>query len=259
MPVITLTTDLGLKDHYVASIKGAIHTLCPDATVVDISHEVQPFDILQASFLIKNCYREFPPGTIHVLGINPDLTDDSPHVLVEIDQHFFVGADNGIFSLIFDKKPDNVYELNITPEQGAYTFPTKSIFVTAACHIAKGGSPEIIGKAIEGINQRGVFSAVPEPSIIKGMATYIDHYGNVISNIPEQLFNAYKSFEQFRVVLRREDYDITNISRSYHDVPEGERLALFSATGFLEIAINRGNASKLLGIKQNDIIRIEFS
>ena len=259
MPVITLTTDLGLKDHYVASIKGAIYTLAPDVTVVDISHEVQPFDILQASFLVKNCYRDFPPGTVHILGINPELADDSPHVLIEIDQHYFVGADNGIFSLIFDKVPDRVFELNITGEAGSFTFPTKSIFVMAACHIAKGGSPEIIGKEIDGLNQRGVFSAVPEPSIIKGMATYIDHYGNVISNIPEKLFQAYNSFDQFRIVLRREDYDITKIAKSYQDVPEGERLALFSATGFLEIAINRGNASKLLGIKQNDIIRIEFS
>ena len=259
MPVITLTTDLGLKDHYVASIKGSILTQAPQANIVDISHEVQPFDILQASFLIKNCYRDFPQGSIHILGINPDWDLNAKYLVVYTEGHYFISADNGIFSLIFEKYPDEIYELNIVPDKEHFTFPTKDVFVKAACHIANGGSLAIIGKQTDHYEQRGTFTAVPEETLIRGMAMYVDHYGNVISNISQSLFARYQSASSFRIILRREDYDITHLSENYNSVPEGERLALFSSSGFLEIAINRGNASKLLGIKQNDIIRVEFN
>ena len=259
MPVITLTTDLGTKDHYVASIKGAIYSQCPEARVVDISHDVHPFDILQASFLIKNCYLDFPKGSIHVIGINPEWNENTRHLVIEADDHYFIGADNGIFSLIFEKKPTAIFELNVTSDSEYNTFPTKDVFVKAACHIANNGSLPIIGKETENYEERGIFSAVPETTLIKGMAMYVDHYGNVISNISEKLFKQYQGFSSFRIILRREDYDISKIASTYNQVPEGERLALFSSTGYLEIAINKGNASKLLGIKQNDIIRVEFN
>jgi S-adenosylmethionine hydrolase len=258
MSVITLTTDLGLKDHYVASIKGSILTQFPQAQIVDISHEVQPFDILQASFLIKNCYADFPPGSVHILGINPGWDINAKYLVVAIKGHYFISADNGIFSLIFDQHPDEIYQLHLLPENEHFTFPTKDIFVKAACHILKGGALSIIGKKTTHYEQRGTFTAVPEETLIRGMAMYVDHYGNVISNISATLFERYQHASSFRIILRREDYDITQLSKSYNAVPEGERLALFSSSGFLEIAINRGNASKLLGIKQNDIIRVEF-
>lgn len=259
MPVITLTTDLGTRDHYVASVKGAIYSGCPEAKIVDISHEIHPFDILQASFLIKNCYADFPKGSIHILGINAEWAADTRHLVVLVEGHYFIGADNGIFSLIFDRKPEEIYELTLSSSSPYMTFPTKDVFAKAACHIANKGSLQIIGRLTEEYEHRGTFSAVPEPTLIRGMAIYVDHYGNVISNITEQLFRQYRNSTSFRIILRREDYDITHISGTYSEVPEGERLALFSSSGYLEIAINRGNASKLLGIRQNDIIRIEFN
>lgn len=258
MSVITLTTDLGLKDHYVASIKGSILTHVPQAQIVDISHQVQPFDILQASFLVKNCYADFPRGSVHILGVNPGWDGTARYIAAIVDGHYFITADNGLVSLIFDRAPDEIYELNISAENDHHTFPTKAIFVKAACHILKGGELALIGTKTTTYEQRGTFTAVPEETLIRGMAMYVDHYGNVISNINEALFARYRHASSFRIVLRREDYDITQLSKRYNDVPEGERLALFSSSGFLEIAINRGNASKLLGIKQNDIIRIEF-
>ncbi len=264
MAIITLTTDMGLKDYYVASVKGAILSQFPEAVIVDISHDVPPFNIAQASFVIRNAYKDFPKGTVHIIGVNPDADMDTHHLAVEFDGHYFVGADNGIFSLLFDKPLEHIFELSITQDSDDLTFPTKHVFVKAACHIARGGTMEVIGKRIETIRQRELFRAVVEGSIIRGTVIYIDSYGNVITNITESLFKEVGKGREFSIYFRKADYDITRISQAYNEVPEGEKVALFSATGYLEIAINKGvegsggGANKLFGLKVNDTVRIEF-
>ncbi|MFN3918167.1 MAG: S-adenosyl-l-methionine hydroxide adenosyltransferase family protein [Flavobacteriales bacterium] len=264
MAIITLTTDMGIKDYYVASLKGSIYSQLQDITIVDISHHIPPFDIAQAAFVLKNCYRDFPKGTIHIMGVNPELGADVLHIIVEYSGQWFIGADNGIFSLLFDKQPEAVYELTILPEVDEYTFPTKSVFVKAACHIARGGTPEIIGKRIEKIQIRQIFRPVADEHAIRGGVQYIDEYGNVITNITKSLFNEVGKGRPFTIYFRRASYDINTISKSYNDVPEGEKVALFSSSGHLEIAINKGvegnggGANKLFGLKINDIVTIQF-
>jgi S-adenosylmethionine hydrolase len=264
MAIITLTTDMGLKDYYVASVKGAILSQYNEATIIDISHEIPPFDIATASFVIRNTYSDFPKGTVHIIGVNPEADVDTNHLAAEFDGHFFVGADNGIFSLLFDRTPDNVVELNLSQDTDELTFPTKDVFVKAACHLARGGTLEVIGRRTEEIRQRELFRAVVEGSIIRGQVIYIDGYGNVISNITESLFKEVGKGRPFTIYFRRASYDIHKIHNTYHDVPEGEKVALFSATGYLEIAINKGvegsggGANKLFGLKLNDTVRIEF-
>lgn len=258
MAIITLTTDLGLKDYYVSSVKGAILTEYPAAMIVDITHEVPAFDIQQAAFILKNAYPSFPEKTIHVIGVNAEADPDHPHVAVEINKHFFIGADNGIFSLLFDKVPEKIVELNIRQETDILTFPTRDVFVKAACHLARGGTMEIIGTPRKTIYERTLFRPVSESSMIRGTVIYIDSYKNVICNITKSLFKEIGKGRPFSIFFRRPDYNIDEISKAYNDVPEGEKLALFSSTGYLEIAINKGEASNLLGLKQNDTIRIEF-
>jgi len=258
MAIITLTTDLGSKDYYVASVKGAILSQTPDVSIIDITHDVPVFNFSKAAFIIKNCYQDFPEGTIHIIGVSSESSIDIPHVVVYKDGHYFIGADNGIFSLIFDSPPEKIVELNIMLDTDRVTFPTKDVFVKAACHIARGGTMEVIGKAKAELEVRTLFSAVSENNIIRGMASYIDHYGNIITNITEQLFKSYGRGRRFTIFFRNSNYEISHITDSYNSVPEGERVAMFSSTGFIEIAVNNGNASKLFGLKENDIIRIEF-
>ena len=129
MSIITLTTDLGLKDYYVSSIKASILNQYPDATIVDISHDVPKFDIAQAAFIVKNAMKDFPPGTIHILGVKPGASAATPHIAMYINGQYFIGADNGIFSLIFDQDPEKVVELTINQDTDLLTFPTKNIFV----------------------------------------------------------------------------------------------------------------------------------
>ena len=148
---ITLTTDMGLKDYYVATLKGAIYSELPDAKIIDISHNIPPFDITNAAFVIKNSFKHFPKNTIHVIGIDAEPSDLTRHIIVETQDQYFIGADNGIFSLIFDKQPDGVWEINLKTDGDEYSFPTKNIFIKAACHLARGGLPAVIGKPLDKI------------------------------------------------------------------------------------------------------------
>ena len=258
MAIVTLTTDLGLKDYYVGSLKGALLSQFPELQIVDISNEVKAFDILQAAIILKHCYRDFPDGTVHLVGVNPDSTEDMRHLAVLIHKQYFLIPDNGIISLIFDSKPDEVVELNLRRREEMITFPAKDIYVTAACHLARGGSLQVIGKNLREWKEGAMFRAISEEKLIRGMVIYIDHYGNVLTNIDQNLFRKANKYGAFSIQLRRAEYEISAISKAYSDVPPGEKLALFNTLGLLEISINQGNASKLLGLRQSDTIRIEF-
>tara|TARA_B100001769_G_C22088802_1_gene587145 strand:+ start:1104 stop:1916 length:813 start_codon:yes stop_codon:yes gene_type:complete len=258
MSIITLTTDLGLKDYYVAGIKGSILSQLPDATIIDVSHEIPAFNISVAAFCLKNCYKDFPEGSIHIIGVRPEADEFTKHLVIKHKGHYFIGADNGMFSLLFDETPEEIFDINIVSDEDKRTFPTKNIFVTVACHIGRGGTLELIGSKIDSIKERTNFQPVIEEDVIRGMAMYIDSYGNVTTNITRSLFDIVGNHRDFSIVFRRSDYNIHELKFNYNEVPEGEKLALFSTNNHLEISINKGNASKLFGIKLSDIIRIEF-
>ncbi len=258
MPIITLTTDLGLKDYYVSAIKGAIYKQLEDVKIVDVSHYVKRFDITQAAFVIKNAFRDFPKGTVHILGIRPEQTEQISHVVVQYEDQYFIGADNGIFSLFLEKAPQKVVRLEIMSDSDSDTFPTRDVFVKAACHIARGGKPEVLGKAVNTLNQSTTPRPVVEDSLIRGSVMYIDSYGNVITNISKVQFHEVGKSRPFQIMFRMPGYEITEIHESYHEVIAGERLALFGSSGMLQIAINSGDASKLLGLDENSSISIQF-
>ncbi len=237
MTIVTLTTDLGLKDYYVGSLKGALHSECPDLQIVDLSHEVAPFDIMQASIVVKHCYRDFPEGTIHIIGVNPDVNEDTRHLVVYIHNQYFILPDNGIYSLIFDSKPDEVIALNLIQRTDLLTFPAKDIYVKAACHISRGGSLQVIGNQIDDMKERVMFRAVSEERLIRGIVIYIDHYGNALTNIDQNLFRQFNKYASFSIQLRLRKYEIKQIHKSYNEVPPGEKLAIFNTMGNLEISI----------------------
>lgn len=257
---------MGLRDFYVAAVKGAVYTQLPDAVVVDVSHHIPPFDIAQASFVLRNAYPHFPEGSVHIIGVNPelDLHEGIMHVLVRYKKHYFIGADNGIFSLLFDGQPDEIFELNLSQAVDDLTFPTKDVFVPAACHLLRGGTPEVIGQRRQRLKERSMFRPVVDKEAIKGSIIYIDSYGNAITNITRSLFREAVKGRSFRVVYGGSSDVIREISDAYNNVSEGERLALFGSGGYLEIAINRGargsggGADSLLGLHINQSVRIEF-
>lgn len=248
MPIITLTSDWGLSDHYVASVKGAILRRVPDATIIDITHLVRHFDIKHASFVLRNSFRQFPEGTIHIIGIDSIESKNHQHVVVYAEGHFFIGADNGIFSLILDGTPDKIISLEVLQDTGYYTFPSRDRFAKVACHLAEGKSIDELGSPIPALVPKSLYQPVTEGNNILGRVMYIDSYHNVFVNISEKLFRDTVQNRHFTINFRRDSYIISNIVKAYGDVPEGEMCALFASNGFLQIAINQGKAASLLGL-----------
>lgn len=257
MAIITLTTDLGSKDFYQAALKGSILSILPTANIVDITHEVPSFNISYAAFVLKNAYPYFPKNTVHLIGIDSVFNEKTKYLALRYKDHYFVGADNGIFSLLFDEKPDELVEINIMQDLKYLHFPLVDIFVKAAIHLAKGGKLKEIGVSTGDIEQRMLLHPVIERDIIRGSVIYIDTFCNVITNITKDLFTKIQRNRDFTLYFRKSE-TITQLSWHYNEVPEGEKLCLFGISNHLEIAINKGKASGLLGLHLSDIVRVEF-
>ena len=258
MTIITLTTDWGTGNHYAGAVKGALLRQIPGAIIVDISHEVPCYDILQASFTLRNAWRDFPAGSIHLIGVNTEAGIETPHLMVKYDDQYFIGADNGLFSLMFDKPPLIAIELDIMQDTDFFTFSTRDVFVKAAALVAAGKTPEEIGSPYQSFNERIAFKPVVYADKITGKVVFIDNYENVFINIDQKLFREVGKGRRFSIRLRLPGEVIEELHKSYSDVFPGEPLALFGATGFLEIAINQGKASSLLGLQMNDSVSVEF-
>lgn len=264
MAIITLLSDMGTRDHYVAAVKGAILSQLPDAVIVDISHSIAPFNNMHAAFVLRNAWREFPPGTIHIIGVNPEADARTAHVAVKHDGHYFIGADNGIFALLFEGKPVDVFELTMKLDTDHQTFPTKNIFVKAACHLGRGGTVEMLGRKLASVREQLSVRPVVMGDTVKGEVIHVDHYGNVVSNISRDLFNSVVKHRKFKISFGRPMHDIKQVHKTYSDVPHGERVAFFGDSGYLEIAINKGvtgsggGAAQLLGLHVTDAVRLEL-
>jgi len=275
MSIITLTTDFGTKDHFVGAVKGAIYSELPDAKIVDITHHISPFNITETAYIIKNSYKSFPDGTIHIVGVDSELSADNRHIALELDNHYFVCPDNGLICMITkDIKPKKVVEINIH-DRVESSFPVLDVFVQVACFISRGGSLGVIGKEIDSYKE--MIEIQPkvneEQNRISGGVIYIDNYGNVISNISKKQFAEVGKGRDFKITAAR--YTFTKIFSKYNEIVnpnasdprqfDGNRLALFNSAGYLEIAIYRSNlktvggASTLLGLGYRDTITIEFS
>jgi len=257
MAIITLTTDLGDKDIYQAALKGSILKLLPTVSIIDITNSVAAFDVQQAAFILKNSFYYFPDNTVHLIGIDTVYSDETKYLAVHYKNHYFVGADNGIFSLMFDKEPTEIVEINIMQDLKFLHFPLADIFVKAACHLASGGKINEIGIPVSGIEKKMNLQPVIEKNLLKGAVIYIDSFQNVITNITKDIFNRVQQGRRFTLYFKRNE-TINHLSWHYNEVPEGEKLCLFGISDHLEIAINKGNASGLLGLTLGDSVIIEF-
>ena len=274
MSIIALTTDFGLKDHYVGALKGKIYSEFLEAKLVDISHDIDPFNISQASYIIGAAYASFPKGTVHIIAVDMELNVENSHVAVEWNNQFFIAADNGILSILTQKiKPQSIFEINIHDR-----FPTNptdiDVFVRVACHIAKGGTLNVIGKAIESLKQITELrtSVSDDGKVLKGIVNYIDNYGNAVTNISKKIFEEIQKGRSFEINFKNKN--IKTIFARYSDIGlsgnypltkyASSMLAVFNEAGFLEIAIFRsnpngvGSANSLLGLNYRDVISVAF-
>ncbi len=253
-PVVTFISDLGQDDYYVAAIKGAILSEAGLLHMVDITHNVKTFNIVQGAFIFKNTWQNFPKGTIHLLSINNYYDKYITFLAIHYQGHYFIGPDNGIFALIFDEKPKNIYELDF--DQGS-EFPLKDLYAHAVSYISKSFAFHEIGMPVEEITQRISLQPVVTKDQIRATVVHIDHFENVIVNVSRTVFKKACQDRKFALFFKRND-PIRQISTSYQDVPVGETICFFNSADFLEIAINMGKAASMHGLRVDDHIQIDF-
>ena len=273
MKVITLTTDMGLHDHYVASLKGTILCSLEDVKIVDISHSVRPFDIAEAAYHLRSCFRDFPKGTVHVIGVDSEPiinfsgTDGSFPAVLFFEGYYFISCDNGFFgAFLGENRPESFWRIeDVLSNKKLFTFPTKNVLLAAALSILNNEDPTTFAVPSTSYKSALIPTAITETNLIKGYVIHIDNYGNAITNISRSLFDLYGEETPFVVYFKKKDYYIDVISPAYNEVPQGEKVAIFNANDLLEIAINRGangstgGAEQLFGLRVNDMIRVEFT
>ncbi len=257
MSIVTLTTDWNTDDYYSGALKGKILGQCSQIQIVDISHQVPAFDISHAAFVLRNSYHNFPPGSIHIIGVNTEGGEDMPFLLIDYNNHYFIGTDNGIFGLMFSEEPQKIIALNSPKELQSFTSFT--VFADTACKIASGEKPESLGKTVKEFQQRIPIRAAIDKNVLTGSVIYIDSFRNAITNISRELFDRIGEDRNFEIFVQSNHYVIKKINRYYHETPAGEILALFNSVGLLEVALNKGNAADLLGLSKNSIVRVKFA
>ncbi|RLD34748.1 MAG: hypothetical protein DRJ02_07825 [Bacteroidetes bacterium] len=256
MAILTLTSDWGTRDYYAGAVKGRILSQLPETTIVDITHEIEPFNSIEAAYIIKNTFKNFPDGSVHLIGMNTEESISRPHTVAFYDDHYFIGTDDGIFSMIFEHEPNEMVEMEIIQETENFTFSGRDRFVKAAVHLLEGKPMKELGSPKKELTQKLLFEPVVDKDSIRGVVMHVDSYENLITNIPRELFKKTVGNRHFSISLRSVSVD--KISTSYDDAPPGEVVALFASNNVLEIAINKGKAASLLGMKWNDAVLIHI-
>lgn len=256
MALITFMSDFGYTDHYVAAVKARILQIEPSIHITDISHNIDFFDLAHGSYVLNAVFRDFPLETVHLIGINSFDNLHLPLLALKLEGHFFVGPDNGIFSLISEELPEAVVEINKNEYQNS-TFPEKDILAPVAAKLALGTPIHELGDAFDGLNKMIGRKLRATKKQITGHVVRVDHYGNLITNIDKKVFDHLSKDKKFRIILGRESlnqvHDISQISE------DGEIFSIFNSKGYLQIGINKGNASELLGIHFDSSINIIFA
>ncbi|MGV3696119.1 SAM hydrolase/SAM-dependent halogenase family protein [Flavobacterium sp.] len=272
MSIITLTTDYGLKDHFVGALKGKLLSEFPGAVIIDISHDIDAFNVAEAAYIISAAYSSFPKGTVHLIGVDIELSSENQHVAMQWNDQYFVCADNGILSMLIQKiVPQKLVAINIH-DRLPNDATDLDVFVKVACHLAKGGLPNVIGKEIKSIKEVTELQAIVHENQIKGYVIYSDHLGNAVTNISKKMFLETGKARPYSVQFKNQT--IKTVLSKYSDIGisekyplkyyEGEKLAIFNEAGFLEIALFRsnpetvGSATSLLGLNYRDVVTIEF-
>lgn len=252
MAIITLMSDFGTSDHYVAAVKGKLLSIDADLKIVDISHTIEQYNIAHGSFVLKYIYQHFPAGTIHIASVN--ALESINFVALALDDHFFLGADNGLFSLLSNKAPNQIIYL---PHNGQSRFPALDILAPAAANLANSGDLSNLGEAKDDYYRLMPRQVKASKKQISGNIVRVNNYGNCISNIEKHEFDLLSKDKKYSIILGRER--LSKLSELPGKVEPGDCYVFFNDLGLLEVGINKGNAAELLGLQYDSSIHIIFS
>lgn len=268
MSIISITSDYGNKDFTKGYLKGLLYSQLENPIIVDISHEVSPFNIIEASYIIKNSYKSFPRGSIHIVDVDADKTPEQELIVVIFDEHYFVTANNGILSLISEElRPNKV--IAITFEGNKF-----DVFSKVASHIHRGGNINLVGNEINKLKElKDLKIRIKSENQILGNVIYVDNYGNIVTNISKKIFEEHRKERNFLINARSIIFD--NIYNSYTEAinfdkeriyreEEGKKIAIFNKAGYLELGVYKsnpstiGSAQTLFGLNYGDTISVIF-
>lgn len=252
-PLLTLTTDFGREDFHLPRLRGHLLSATPGLRITDITHGVPPYDIVRAAFIFRRSWPAYPPSTIHLISVNDYYQPRGRFLAVRHERQYFIGPDNGLFSLIFGKLPTETFVLDGYAKKD--TLP--EIYARAIAHIARKKPFLEIGLPATRFTERLAFQPVIGPNYIRGTVVFTDRFDNVTTNITRQLFEDVGQGRGFQLLIKRMP-PIDGLSFRYHDVPEGEPLCRFDHHGYLEVAVNLGRAATLLSIQEEDMVQVAF-
>jgi hypothetical protein len=254
-PLITLTSDFGTTDGYVASMKGVLLEACPEASLVDITHEIPPYDILAAAVVLEATALYFPSGTVHVVVVDPGVGSERRAVAFAAAGHYFVGPDNGVFTPFLDSPS---FEGAVVVETSGFrlrklssTFHGRDLFAPAAAHIARGSDYRALGPPLDNPHRLAFPPAVRDVDGVRGVIIHVDHFGNAVTSIRA---HDLPPAPAYNVTCKGVDFGA--LRRHYAEVVAGAPIALINSMGRLEVAIAQGNAAVALGIEPGDAVTV---
>lgn len=254
---ITLTTDFGQQDPYVGLMKGVIAAINPEAQVIDLSHGVPPQNIMAAGLILQHSIRYFPAGTIHVVVVDPGVGSSRRPILIEFDGSYFIGPDNGVLSVAFERKqPSQIIHLSNPTfhlQMISKTFHGRDIFAPVAAHLSLGVPVNEFGEKLDSLVELVVPKVIRQEQQIGGEIVYVDIFGNLFTNIRERDLTGLAK-DRLRIVLG--STEIGGLAANYASVIAGEFACMFNSWGFLEIAVNKGNARQRTGAKVGDKVAV---
>jgi len=259
-PIVTLLTDFGTKDHYVASMKGTILRINSQCTLIDITHHVNPHDIREGAFILANAYSSFAKGTIHLSVVDPGVGGPRKPVLIVTTNYFFVGPDNGLFTLALKKEKVKKVVVLTNPKYSishmSTTFHGRDLFAPVAAYVSLGVKPEAFGPILDSWVELDFEKLRIREGKLTGEILHVDAFGNLISNIDEkQLFHFVKDHS---FVIGIEKRAIQGLKKGYREGKRNEPMALIGSGGFLEISVREGSAQKMLKVRKGDSIQIKL-
>ncbi len=260
--LVAVLTDFGMTDYYAGALEGSIYAVNPSARISTITHEIQPFDVAEGSYILAKSARWYPSGTVFMAEVNPGSGSIHRHIVMDTkDGKLFVGPDNGLFTGVMgDLGLAHAYEItnrSLTLENSSETFPSLYIYGPVAARLAGGLNPSAVGAEVNDLKRLPMIPAAMNGSEISGSVVHIDKYGNLITNIPSKLIDRMDMAlsDQLNITVGNRNVSATFV-RTYGDVPLGDWLALIGSSGDLEIALNMENAAKTIGARAGDRVSI---
>jgi len=255
--IITLTTDFGQRDHYVSVMKAVMLRIHPDVRFIDTSHEIPPQDVMAGAWVVRNSAMLFPPGTVHLVVVDPGVGTSRKPVGIKIRDQYFIGPDNGIFSLIAEDFEHEAFHLTNDAywlKNRSATFHGRDVFAPAAAHLAKGVPIEELGEPLKQLVTYRWALPIADKDGVQGWVVHIDRYGNLVTNIPAKMLKDAGEDRAVRIYVG--NTILKEIVTTFGDVPDGEPAAYIGSSDNLEVAINKGNAQQMLGVEKGAQVSI---